>query len=104
MVDQVLLNESAPEGCKQPGVGSRLHLQVDVGHRSGFGSTRIDHDHRSLGILGDLLERDARARDAVGLPGVLAYEKADLAVLEIRPRDGSHEAPADPELTGLLLR
>ena len=37
----------------------------------------------ALGIVGDLLERGAGAREAVGLPRVLADEDRDLGVLEV---------------------
>ena len=80
-------------------------LQVDVGELGGLGAARIDDDQRARRILGDLLERDARARDRVRVPRVLAEEERHVAVLEVGARRGRAEhAVAHPELAGLLLR
>ena len=57
--------------------------EVEVGQLGGLGAPRVDDDQRALGIAGDLLQRRAGARDAVGLPRVLADEQRDLGVLEV---------------------
>ena len=56
------------------------------------------------GSLGDLLQGDAGAGDAVGEPGILAEEERHLAVLEVGARVAAHHLRGDPELAGLLLR
>jgi hypothetical protein len=86
MIDSILLNQDPSERSKQPCVRSWFHLQMDVRHLGGFRSTWIDDDHGAIGVLGHLLERDPRARNAVGLPRILADEDTDLAVLEVRSK------------------
>ena len=83
------------------------HLQMEVGQRGGLRAARIDHDQRARRILGDLLEDDARAREAVRLPRVLADEHRDLGALEVRrgvTARAAEQLTVDPELAGLLLR
>ena len=46
----------------------------------------------ALGIAGDLLQRRAGAREAVGLPRVLADEHRDLGVLEVAADAGAEHA------------
>ncbi len=65
---------------------------------------RVDHDHRALGVLGDLLQDHARAREALRHPRVLADEQRHLGELELAARVGSVQAVLDPRLAGLLLR
>ena len=73
--DQVLLHEHADQRGEQQRVGAGLHLEVDVGDLGGLGAARIDHDQAARGVLRDLAQRDARARDAVREPRVLAEEE-----------------------------
>ena len=100
-------DEHAEQRGQAERVGARAHLQVEVGELRGLRAARIDHDQRAAGILGDLLEDDARAREAVRLPRVLADEHRDLGALEVGRRVAARAAeqlPVDPELAGLLLR
>ena len=61
----------------------------------------------AVGIVGDLLQHRAGAREAVRLPRVLAHEHRDLGVLVVAGRVAARpaeELTVDPELAGLLLR
>ena len=94
-----------------PTIAARHHASVPGRTRrwksasfGGLGQHRIDHDHRALGVLGDLLEHHARAREALRHPRVLADEQRHLGVLELAARVGAVQAVLDPELAGLLLR
>ncbi len=64
---------------------------------------RVDHDHRAGRVLGDLVEHDAGAREALRHPRVLADEHRDLGVLELAAGVPAVEVGVDPVLTGLLL-
>ena len=57
---------------------------------------------RAADALGDI--GDARAREAVRLPRVLADEHGDLAVLEIAMVAGAEHLALHPEFAGFLLR
>ena len=81
-----------------------LDLEVEVGQLRGLGAAGIDHDHRSLRVAGDLLQRRARAREAVRHPRVLADEQRNLGVLEVGAHDAAEHLAVHPELAGLLLR
>ena len=77
---------------------------MDVGHLRGVGDHRVDDDHRAAGILGDLVEHDAGAREALRHPRVLADEHRHLGVFELAAGVTAVEVGVDPRLTGLLLR
>ena len=101
---QALLHDHADQRREQEGVAAGLHLQVDVGDLGGLAAARVDHDQRALRIARDLLQGDARTRDAVREPRVLAQEKCHFAVLEVAAREAAEHAVLDPELARLLLR
>ena len=65
---------------------ARPHPQVEVGELGRVGDDRVDHDHRPLGVLGDLPQHDAGAREALRHPRVLADEDGHLGVLELAAR------------------
>ena len=106
-VDEVLLDEHREERTEAPGVGARAHLKVEVGELGRLAAARVDDDERPIGIVRDRLQDRASAREAVGLPRVLADEHRHLGVLvvarRVAPRP-TEELAVDPELTGLLLR
>ena len=100
---QVLLHQHGGQRGQAPGVGAGPHPQVEVGHLRGVGQHRVDHDHRAAGILGDLVEDHAGAREALRHPRVLADEHRHLGVLELAAGVPAVEVGVDPRLTGLLL-
>ena len=102
-VDEALVDDGGGEGRDQPGVGAGPHLQVDVGQLGGLGAAGVDDDHRPGGVAGDLLQRGPGPGEAVALPGVLADEHDDLAVLDLAAHVGAEHLGVDPELAGLLL-
>ena len=103
-VEQFLLDDRAAQRREAERVGARPHAQVEVGHLGGLGPDRVEHDHRAAGVAGDLAQRDAGAREALRLPGVLADEDEDLGVLHVAAGVAAVEAGVDVELAGLLLR
>jgi hypothetical protein len=64
--DQVLLDHHRHQRGEQPRVGAGPYLQVDVGQLGGLGAPRVDDDHASRGVTGDLAQR--RARSGAGTP------------------------------------
>ena len=105
-VEQLLLDEHAQQRREAERVHAWAHLEVEVRHRRGLRAARVDHDQRAGRILGDLLEDDARAREAVRVPGVLADEHRDLGTLEVRSgvtARAAEQLTVDPRLAGLLL-
>ena len=74
--DQTLLYEHADHRGEEPGVRTRLHLQVEIGDLRGLGSPRVDYDEAAIGILRDLAQGDASAGDAVREPRVLPQNNA----------------------------
>ena len=84
------------------------HLQVEAAAGDGefrrLAAPRIDDDDRPRRVVGDLLQRGARPREAVALPRVLADEQRHLAVLEVGAHATAEHLAVDPELAGLLLR
>jgi hypothetical protein len=60
--DQFLLRDHAAHGGETPRIGSWLDLEMEVGEIGGLRTSRIDDDHRTRRILGDLLERRSRTR------------------------------------------
>ena len=104
---RLLLHEHAEQRGQAEGVGAGAHLQVEVGELRGLRAARVDDDERARRVLGDLLQDDARAREPVRLPRVLADEHRDLGALEVGRRvaaRAAEELAVDPELAGLLLR
>ena len=104
------LQEAPPERSRRPSprAGTRHRLASPAGgcrryRRSpcGGGSITI---RQALRIVRDLAQREARARDAVREPRVLAQEQSHLAVLEVAARVAADHLRRDPELAGLLLR
>jgi hypothetical protein len=55
------------------------------------------------GILGDVAEGEPRVGNAVRLPGVLADEQGDLAVLEVSADGRAEHEAVDPDLAGPVL-
>ena len=81
-----------------------LDRQVIVRHLGSLAPARIDDDQRALRVLLDVAEYDAGAGKAVRLPGVLADEDRDLAMLEIAVHAGAEHLALHPEFPGFLLR
>ena len=104
VVDEPLLNDDPEQRGEAPRVGARAHPEVEVGHLGRLGAHRVDHDQRALRVLGELAQRDPRARQALGLPRVLADEHRDLGVLEVAARVAAVQVAVDPALAHLLLR
>ena len=102
-IDESLLHESGHHRGEAERIGARPHLQMKVGELCGFGTTRIEHDHRSQRVVGDLFQHGARMRDAVRLPWVLANEERNLGVFEVATHARAEHATVYKELAGLLL-
>ncbi len=64
-------------------VGAGAHPEVDVGKLGRLAALRVDHDHRPIGIAGDLLRRGPGVGEAVTLPRVLADEHHHLGVCDV---------------------
>jgi hypothetical protein len=101
--EAALLNEHGENCGEQPGIAAGPDLKMEVGHLRRLAPPRIDHDQASLRVPRDLPQRDARAREAMGEPGILAEEDGDLAVLEVAAREGAGHLRRDPGLARLLL-
>ena len=101
-----LLEEESDHRAEQESVAPGPDLEVQVGDVRGLGAAGVDHDQRAVWVPSDLLQRHAGAREAVGLPGVLAEEDRHLGMLEVRggvaPRLAV-QLGVHPELAGLLL-
>ena len=69
----------------------------------GVATHRIDHDHGPGGVLGNLLQDTAGAREAMGLVGVLSDEQRKFTMLEVPTHAGPEHPGVHPELAGLLL-
>src|SRR5262249_33156583 len=103
MRDEILLHEDGEDRAEAESIGTRTHLEMIVGELGGLGAARGDDDKYSMRVVGNLAQRRARGLETVRLPGVLADEHRDLAILEIGRWTTSGEPPLDPELTGLFL-
>ena len=106
LVEQLFLDQHT----QQRGQAERVHpgpdLEVEVRECRRLRAPGIDHDQGPVRVLGDLLQDNARAREAVRVPGVLADEHRHLGALEVGSRvaAGAPEQPAvDPGLARLLL-
>jgi hypothetical protein len=100
---ELFLHQHTEHRGQEPRVCAGFYLQVDVGQFGALGAARVHYDEAAGRILGDLPQRDACARNAMGHPGVLAKEKCDLAVVEVSPRIEPDHLCRDPELAGFLL-
>ena len=106
VVEEVFLDQDREQRTQTEGVSARTNLEMMVCELRGLGATRVDDDQGSLRVRGDLAEDRARAREAMGLPGVLADEYGDLGALEVAGRVAARaavELAVDPELPRLLL-
>ena len=80
--------------------------EMDVGQVGALAATRIDHDHRAVGVVRDRLQDPARLGEAVRLPRVLAPEHGDLGVFVVAggvTARLAEQLAVDPELARLLL-
>ncbi len=103
-VTQVFLNQDAGQRGQTPGIGAGLDPQVVIGQRSGVGAHRVDHDHRAVRILADLVEHHPGPREALRHPWVLADEHRHFGVLELPAGVPSVQVCIHPGFAGLLLR
>ncbi len=104
LVAELFLDQYRGQRCKAPRIGAGAHAEMEVGQFRGIGDHRIDHDHRSRGILCDLVEHDPGPRKALRHPGILADEHRHLGVFELPAGVAAVEVCVHPVLTGLLLR
>ncbi len=104
VVAEIFLHHDSGQRRQRPGVGSRPHAQVNVGHLGGVGDHRVDDDHRALRVLGDLVEHRSCPRETLRHPRVLADEHRHFGVLEFPSGVAAVEVGVDPGLTRLLLR
>ena len=107
VVEQLLLEQDRHQCAETEGIRARANLQMVVGHLGGLGAAGIHHDQTTLGVLGNLLQRNPRARETVRLPGVLAEKNRDLRLFVVTGGVATRlaeELAIDPELAGLLLR
>ncbi len=101
--EQALLHQHRAHRGEAPGVGPGPDPEVEVGQLGGLGATRVEDDHRPLGVAGDLLQGGAGVGDPVALPRVLPDEQRHLGLGEVATDVGAEHLPVDPELAGLLL-
>lgn len=79
--DEVVIEEIvSDEDCEDRGdterVGPGAYGQVMVGHRCSLGSLRVDHDHRPIRILRDLVEHVTSFGKPMAIPGFLPRNTA----------------------------
>ncbi len=101
---QSVLNDDRRQGREAPRIGARTNGEVEVRHLGRLAAPRVDDDHGARGVVLNLAQDDPCAREAVGLPGVLADEHGHLAVLEVAVDARAHHLALHPRLAGLLLR
>jgi hypothetical protein len=104
VIDQILLHEHADHRRQAPGVRAGPHPQVVVGELRRIRKHGVHHDHRPLGVLGDLVQDHPRAREALRHPRVLADEHRHLGALELASGVSPVEGVLNPRLARLLLR
>ena len=67
---------------QQKRIGSRSHLQMQIGQRSRFRPARINDDHFALRVFVDFAQKRAGITNAVRLPGIGSDENDDFGVFD----------------------